>query len=153
MPLINYKVELKIKWVKHCVLSAADNDNTNANPDNIIFSIKDTKLYVPVVTLSAKDNQKPSKLLRKGFKRSVYWNEYKTKSKNKNTINKYRYFLKSSFVAINRLFVLVDTNQDVNSKRFKIRKYYLPKGIIKNYNIIINGKNFYDQAIDSDIKL
>ena len=74
MPLINCKVELKLKWTKNCVLAAAgadiiDNNNNNAN---IIFTIKDTKLYVLVVTLSAKDNQKPSKLLSKGFERSVY---------------------------------------------------------------------------------
>ena len=51
-----------------------------------------------------------------------------------------------------KLFVLVFTSQDVNSKRFDAPKYYLAKGIIINYNIIINGKNFYDQAIDSNIK-
>ena len=50
------------------------------------------------------------------------------------------------------LFVLVYSNQDDNSKRFKTRRYYLPKGIHDNYNLIINGKNVYDQAIDSDIK-
>ena len=58
MPLINCKTELKLKQTKYRVLSAADNDNTNANPNNIISAIKGTKLYVPVVTLSAKDNQK-----------------------------------------------------------------------------------------------
>ena len=52
------------------------NGNTNANPDSTIFVIKDTKLYVSVVTLSAKDNQKLSKLLRKEFERLVYWKEY-----------------------------------------------------------------------------
>ena len=66
--------------------------------------------------------------------------------------NKYRYFFESNFVGVNRLFVLVYTNEDNNAKRFKIRIYYLPKGIIKNYNDIINGKNFYGHAIDSDIK-
>ena len=50
------------------------------------------------------------------------------------------------------MFVFVYTNQDANAKRFNARKYYLPKSIIKSYNIIISGKNFYDQAIDSDIK-
>ena len=58
MLLINYKVELKLKWMSHCFLSAFDNNNTDADPNNIIFTIKDTKLYVPIVTLSAKDNQK-----------------------------------------------------------------------------------------------
>ena len=58
MPLINCKVELKLLWTKHCVLSAASNNDDN----NIVFTIKDTKLYVPVVTLSARDNKKLSKL-------------------------------------------------------------------------------------------
>ena len=48
--------------------------------------------------------------------------------------------------------ILVYSNQDVNSKRFKTRRYYLSKGINDNYNVITNGKNFYDQHIDSDIK-
>ena len=52
--------------------------------------MKNTKLYVPVVTLSAKDNQKLSKLLSKGLGRSVYWNDYKTKSENKNRTSEYR---------------------------------------------------------------
>ena len=59
-------------------MSAAVADNVDANGDNI-FRIKGTKLHVPVVTTSARDSQKLSKLLSKGFKRSVYWNEYKTK--------------------------------------------------------------------------
>ena len=156
MSLINCKVELKLKWTEYCVLSAAGADNVNVSDDddnnNIIFTIKDTKLYIPAVTLSARDNQKLSKLLTKGFERSAYWNKYKTKSENENTTNEYRYFLQSNFVGVNRLFVLAYSNQDAGSKRFKTRKYYLPKCIIKNYNIIINGKNFYDQAIYSDIK-
>ena len=117
MQLINCEVELKLKWSKYCVLSAAGVDNVNGNAnDNIIFTIKDTKLYVPVVTLSARDNQKLSKLLSKEFERSVYWNEYKTKSENKATTNEYRYFLKSNFVGVNRLFVLVYLNRDDDVK-------------------------------------
>ena len=50
------------------------------------------------------------------------------------------------------MFVLVYSNQDDDSKRFNTRRYYLPKGTIKNYNVIINGKNFYNKPIDSDIK-
>ena len=70
----------------------------------------------------------------------------------KNKANEFRYFLESNFVGVYRLFVLVYTNEANNAKRFNDRKYYLPKGIIKNYNVIINGKDFYDQVIDSDIK-
>ena len=50
------------------------------------------------------------------------------------------------------MFVLVYLNEDADSKRFKAKRYYLSKAIINNYNVIINGKNIYDQPIDSDIK-
>ena len=51
--------------------------------------------------LSLYHNQKLSKRLSKGFERSVYWNEHKTKSENENATNEYRYFLKSNFVEVN----------------------------------------------------
>ena len=114
--------------------------------------MQSTKLYVCVAILSARVNQKLLKLHSKGFERSVYWNEYETESENKNATNEYRHFLELNFVGVNRLFVLVYSNQGGNAKRFKTWRYYLPKGIIKNYVIIINGNNFYDQASHSDIK-
>ena len=134
------QVELKLKWTRYCVLSAAGNDNEtydDANANRVIFTIKDTQLFVPVVTLSARDNQKVSKLHSKGFERSVYWNEYKTKSDKKNTTNEFRFFLESNFVGVDRLFVLVYTNQYAASKIFKAKWYYLPKGMIDNYNVIV----------------
>ena len=87
-----FQLQLELKMLK-------------ANSNNIIFTIKITKLYV--LTLSAKDNQKLQKLLSKRSEISKYCNEYKTKSKNKNLTNEYRYFLESNLVAVNRLFVLV----------------------------------------------
>ena len=67
IPLINCKVELKLQWTKFFVLSEAGADNVNyRDSNNIILTIKDTKLYAPVVTLSARDNQEPSKLLTLG---------------------------------------------------------------------------------------
>ena len=69
MPLINCKVELSLKWYENCILSSAGTAAT--------FTITDTKLYVPVVTLKIEDNAKLSKLLSKGlFKRSVYSSKY-----------------------------------------------------------------------------
>ena len=55
--------------------------------------------------------------------------------------NEYRYFLGPNFVGVNSLFVLVDSNEDDDSKVFKAGIYYLPIDIIRNYNVIINGKN------------
>ena len=140
--------------VKALCLSVAGTDNANGNNDdnNIIFTIKDTKLYVPVVTLSARVNQKLIKLLSKGFERSVYWNEYKTKSETKIQQMNIDIFSKSNFVVAYGLFVLVYTNEANNAKRFNVWKYCLFKVIIKNYNVIINGRNFYYLPIDSDIK-
>ena len=67
MPLNNCKVEFKLNRTKYCVLAAADADDGNADSDNITFTIKDIKLYFPLVTLSAKENQMISKLLNKVF--------------------------------------------------------------------------------------
>ena len=68
-------------------------------------------------------------------------------------INEYRYFLEHNFVSVNSVnSVLVHPNEDDNAKRFKYQRYYLPKSNAKNYNIIVSGKVFYDQAIYSDIK-
>ena len=123
-PLINCKVELKLRWTKHCVWPVAGTDNPNGdNDDNkFFFTIKYTKLYVPVVFLSARDNQKSSKLLSKGFERSVYSNEHKTKSDNKNVTNTFRFFLESNFVGVNRLFVLVYSVENAASRRFKAKR-------------------------------
>ena len=75
----------------------------------------------------------------------------KQKMRIKNTANVFRHFLESNFVGVTRFFVLVYSNQDDNAKIFKAKRYYLPKGFIDNY-VIINGKNFYNQPIDSNIK-
>ena len=69
MSLINWKVELKLKWTNHCDLGANGNDNDDASSNNIIFTINGTKSNAPVVTLSANVNQKLSKLPSKGFER------------------------------------------------------------------------------------
>ena len=68
MPLINCKVEISLKWIERCLLTATN---------TATFKITDAKLYAPIVTLSAEDNVKLSKLLGEGYKRSIYWNKYK----------------------------------------------------------------------------
>ena len=116
------------------------------------FYYQSHKIYVTVVTLSARGNQKLSKLLSKGFEKSVYWNEYKAKNETITTTNEYRYFLELNFVGVNRLFVVVYLSRGNDVKWCKTGRLNFPKGITKNYNVIINGKNFQDQPIDSYIK-
>ena len=71
MPLTNCKIKLDLTWKKECVLSNGDG--------KAVFIINDAKLYVPVVTLSKEDNKDFIEQQNKGFQRSIYWNEYKTK--------------------------------------------------------------------------
>ena len=100
-------------------MTAAGADNNDANSNNIIF-IQRHKIICSGINLSASEDQKLLKLLSKGFERWVYWNEYKIKSENKNATSGYRYFLRSNFVGVSRLLVLVYSDQDDNAKRFKI---------------------------------
>ena len=88
-------------------MTAAGANNSYANLNDIIFTFKGTKLYAPVTTLWAKNNQKLFKLLSKGFERSDYWNHCKTKKENENTTTEYRYFVKPNFVGFNIFVVLV----------------------------------------------
>ena len=87
------------------MLVVSDNDNNRET----IFQITSTKLYVPVVTLSTKDNVDLTKQLNEGFKRSVYCNEYKSKTKRKTADNNNvtRFPLDASFEGVNRLFVII----------------------------------------------
>ena len=114
-------------------------------------------LYVPVVTLSTKDNVNLTKQLNEGFKRSVYWNEYKSKIETKTADNNNvaRFPLDASFQGFNRLFLLAfnNVNNDANRvQRDSHRKYFLPRVNITNYNVLIDGRNFYDQPINDQIK-
>ena len=88
-----------MRWYENCVLSNVAGNST--------FTITDAKLYVPVVTLKTEVNTKLSKLLSKGFKRSIYWNEYKVIPNINYAENEYiRDRLDASIQGVNRLFVL-----------------------------------------------
>ena len=146
MPLINCKIKLNLTRKKECVLST---DNGNA-----VFIINDTKLYVPVVTLSKEDNKYFIEQQNKGFQRSIYWNEYKTKEINENAdANVFKYInLDPSFQGVNRLFVMAYNRANNQPTRNGQRKYYLPRIDLDKYNVIIDGRNFYDNPIESDIE-
>ena len=147
MPLINCKVELSLKWYERCLLTAA----TTAT-----FTITDAKLYVPIVTLSTEDNAKLSKLLSEGFKRPVYWNKYKIiPNKTYNENDYIRELLDASYQGVKRLFVLAyrDCGGANRVTADSQRRYFLPRVKIENYNIEIDGRNFYDQPINDLIQL
>ena len=87
MSLINCQIHLELYWTKDFVMHGADTyaGGDNANNRETTSKITNTKLYVPIVTLSTKDDVNLTKQLNEGFKRPVYWNEYK-----KNRIKKFR---------------------------------------------------------------
>ena len=155
MPLINSKIKLNLTWKKECVLST-NNDVAALNlGNNPVFIVNNTKLYVPVVTLSKEDNKDFTEQQNKGFQRSFYWNEYKTKGQDEvANANAFKYIsLDPSFQGFNRLFVMAYDNVNANrSTRDGRTRYCLPTIDINKYNVIIDGRNFYDNPIESDIE-
>ena len=146
MPLIHCKTKLNLTLKKECVLSADAGDG--------VFIINDTKMYVPVVTLSKEDNKDFIEQQNKGFQRSIYWNEYKTKEINENPdANVFKYInLHPSFQGVNRLFVIAYNRVDGQPTRNVQQKYYLPRIDLEKYNVIIDGRSFYDNPMESDIE-
>ena len=147
MPLINCNVEFSLRWNQNYVLSNLFGNST--------FTITDAKLYVPIMILSAENNAKSWKILNEGFKNSVYWNKYKIiPNKTYDENDHIRELLDSSYQGVKRLFVLAYDNtagdNQVSIDSFK--KYFLPRVKIENYNIEIDGRNFYDQPINDSIK-
>ena len=135
--------------------------------------ITDTKLYVPTVTLSTKDNTNLTKQLNEGFKRTIYWNQYVSKPFPETPHKKTgitRFALDAAFQDVNRLFVLVfedtrahDPAIDANNPapqnlaairviRNGYRKYFVPRVDIATYNVLIDDGNLYDQPINDPIR-
>ena len=141
---------MELNWTKYSVLC---NQNQSS-----IFQITKCELYIPIVTLNTENNIKLSELLSKGFERTVVWNEYKSKiervtiPQNDNMFR--RTTLDVSFQGVSKLFATayetgnVQGNANTEESR---RRYYLPKAEIKDYNVFIDGRNFYDQNVNSSI--
>ena len=111
-------------------------------------------MNVPVVTLSKKDNKDFIEQQNKKFQRSIFWNEYKTKEINGDAdTNVFKYInLDPSFQGVNRLFVMAYNGTNGQPTRDRQRKYYLPRIDLEKYNVIIDGRYFYDNPIESDIE-
>ena len=134
MPLIN--------WSKDCVI-------TNSTGEGKL-RITETKLYVPAVTLSTKDNEKLLQQLKSAFKKPISWNKYESNIKTFAQNRHLNYLIIPSFEGVNKLFVLSFENEN---DRTSHSTYYLPKVEIKDYNVMTDGRNFFDQPIKTMSKI
>ena len=141
MPLINYEVNLILTWSPTCVIFSVTGETK--------FKITETKLYVPVVTSSTQDYAKLLQQLKSGFKRTISWSKYESYIKTFAQNRYLNYLINPSFEGVNRLYVLSFENEN---DRTLHPTYYLPKVEIKDYNVMIDGKNFFDQPINISIK-
>ena len=136
MPLINSEIMLMLTWSSTCVIT----NSTGVGA----FAITDSKLYVPVVTLSTIDNEKLLEQLQSGFERVMDWNKYLSKLELLAQNPNLNHLVEPSFQGVNKLFVLAFKN---DTQRTSHTGSYLPNVEIKNYNVMINGENIFDQPI------
>ena len=142
MPLINCEINLILTWSPTCVIVSSNIQNQNAT-----FAITDTKLYVPVVTLSTQENATYLQQLKSGFKRVIKWNKYLSKPELLAQNQNLNHLVEPSFQGVNILFVLAFSN-DIS--RTSDDRYYLLNVEIKDYIILINGENFFDQPLKNN---
>ena len=142
MSLMNCEVEIILTWSASCVIIY-----TNVANQVPTFTITETNLHVPVVTLSNQDNAKLLPQLKSGFKRTISWNKYLPKPELLARNTNLNHLIEPSFQGVNRLFVLAfeDDAQRTSNKRF-----CFPNVKIKDYNVMIDGKNFFDQPVKND---
>ena len=146
MPLINCEVELILTCFKNCVLIDKITRNANYNVDPIVyeinnledakFQITDTKLYVPVVTLSKENNIKLLEKLKSGFKKTKKWNKYRSQMTIQNNNNNLNYLIDPTFTNVNRLFVLLFARNVLGDNR--------------DFNVLIDGKSFFDLPVKNE---
>ena len=130
IPLINCEITLILSWYKECVLVGRAFRGPPAAAANFINSptdakseITDCKLYVPVVTLSAENDNKLLEQLKSGFRITIKWNKYMSQMSNQNKNNNLNYLIDPAFSDVNRLFVLSFENEDGRTSYYK---YYVP---------------------------
>ena len=125
-------------WSKNCVI-------TNSTVEGK-FAITETKLYVSVITLSKEDNAKLLQQLKSNFKRKIDQNKYESSVKTFAQNRQLNYVINASFQGVNRLFVLSSENKNDRESHLT---YYLAQVEIKDYNVMINSRNFFDQPINN----
>ena len=153
MPLIGCEIELILTWSKNCVL--ADMTVANNPPTGLKFKIENTKLHVPVVTLSKENHTKFLEQLKTGFKRTIKWNKYRSQMTVQPQNNNLNYLIDPTFTNVNRLFVLsfqriAGENNTTKDYRDSFSHYYVPNVEIKDFNVLIDGKSFFDLPVKNE---
>ena len=153
IPLISCEVSLELKWNKNCVITSQqigvnlDGGNTAA-PTNATLAINDSKLYIPVVTLSKDDEIKLLIKFKSGFKREIIWNKYRSQMTTVAINNNLNILIDTAFTNVNRLFVLACGQN--NNDRQSFSQFYLPNVMVKDYNVIIDKLPFFDLPIKTE---
>ena len=156
IPLINCEVELILTWSKNCVLAdmtvrdAQNNNLAIVAPAGLEFKITDTKLYVPLVSLSKENDIKLLEQLKSGFKRTIKWNKCRSQMTIQLQNNNLNYLIDPTFANVNRLFVLSFSRNHNTDNRDSFSNYYLPNVEIKDYNVLIDGKSFCDFPVKNE---
>ena len=124
-------------------------------PTGLEFKITDTKLYVPVVTLSKENDTKLLEQLKLGFKRTIKWNKYRSQITILPQNNNWNYLIDPTFTNVNRLFVLsfqrtVGENNTAKDYRDSFSHHYVPNARIKDFNVLIDGKSFFDLPVKNE---
>ena len=101
-------------------------------------------MYIPVVTLSTENDKRLLEQLRVGFKRTIKWNKYRSEMTNQTKNNNLNYLIDPTSIKVNRLLVLLFENEE---DRTSFSKYYVPKVEIKDFNVLIDGKSFFDVPV------
>ena len=114
------------------------------------FQITDTKLCIPVVTLSKENDKKLLEQLKSGFKRTVKWNKYRSQITIQPQNNNLNYLIDPTFTNVNRLFVLLFTRDNAGDNRDSFSHYFVPNVEIKDFNVLIDGKSFFDLPVKSE---
>ena len=148
MPLIGCEIELILTWSKNCVL--ADMTVANNPPTGLKFKIENTKLHVPVVTLSKENHTKFLEQLKTGFKRTIKWNKYRSQMTIQPQNNNLNYLIDPTFTNVNRLFVLSFPRNNNTDSRYSYSNYYVPKVKINDFNVLIDGKSFFDLPVKNE---
>ena len=119
-------------------------------PTGLEFKIKDTKLYVPVVTLSKEHDTKPLAPLKSGFKRTIKSNKYRSQMIIQPQKKNLNYLIDLTFINANRLFVLSFARTNTGDKRDSFSYYYVPNVRIKDFNVLIDGKSFFELPLKNE---